>query len=175
MKFLSLYGLFICITAGRQNIFVRSADSVESNTNIATTTFEVAAAIPTIKPTTFHCTVAQNYTYFGCYADGGHGFPRAMEKQFRGIKFNPQTCYLAAKAANFNYFSLQFGGECWATNSLLMATQQYGVSNQCTMNCVNQTQPFPGNCGGRLANALYFINRCNPFVPLCNTTQSYIG
>ena len=172
MKFLSSYLIFIFTISSFVN-----ADLVDSNKNlvVTTTNFEVEAAIPTIKPTTYSCTLTQNYTYVGCYADGGHGFPRAMEKQFRGVRFNPQTCYAAAKAANYNYFALQFGGECWATNSLLMATQQYGPSTQCTMNCFNQTKQFPGNCGGKLANAVYLINRCKSYVPLCNTTQSYIG
>ena len=124
--------------------------------------------VPTTQPT-IRC--GTNYSYIGCYKDGS---PRTMEYQFSGVNYNPKTCLQAAVTSSYAYFSIQYGGECWASNTLVNAIE-YGPSNQCNMKCNNPNPAYPGSCGGSLANALYSTG-CKPIViPLCNVTGNFIG
>ena len=102
--------------------------------------------------------VTEKYKYQGCYVDGGTKTQRerAMEHQFLGTNYDRSSCYETAVASNFTVFALQFGGECWASNSLKNTTR-FGNRTSCTMFCFNQQAPFPGNCGGALANAVHTI------------------
>ena len=177
MKFVSIYVVLAAhITIGDnafilyQNDFPSSSFKSESShkSNFRRQLVTSSITVPTTQPTT-HC--GSNYSYIGCYKDGS---PRTMEYQFSGVKYNPQTCLQVAVASNYAYFSLQYGGECWASNILVDAIE-YGPSNQCTMKCSNPNPAYPGSCGGSLANALYSTG-CKPIViPLCNVTGNYIG
>ena len=108
-----------------------------------------------------------NYSYVGCFNDNN---PRAMEQRFLNAIYDPQSCYIEAKRAGFAYFSLQYGGECWASNKFVDVVQ-YGPSNMCTMPCinaapVNEDDDIPiRNCGGSMANAVYAVN------PGCTTDK----
>jgi hypothetical protein len=55
--------------------------------------------------------------YLGCYIDGSPS--RTMTKQLSGgATYTPITCRAAAKAnGGWQYFGVQYGGECWVTNS----------------------------------------------------------
>ena len=173
MKPISPYVLLLVA----QNHFATNANlfdlfgtiSAESSSFKSDTLFK---SLPTHTPTsqpTAKC--IPHYSYIGCFKDGT---PRAMEYQFLGVGYDPQSCFNVAIQAKYLYFSLQSGGECWATNILSMATE-YGLSNQCNLKCNNQNSDYPGNCGGSMTNALYSITSCNPTIPRCNETKPYIG
>ena len=105
------------------------------------------------------CGSSQQYTYRGCFVDGctrTHQY-RTMEHQFPGTNYDVSTCYQAALSVQYAVFALQYGGECWASNSLNQTTV-FGPSTSCDMFCNDQTAPFPGNCGGILANAVYTVD-----------------
>ena len=112
-----------------------------------------------------------NYSYVGCYKDGN---PRAMDVQFPGVNYNPESCLHASVGFNYSYFSLQYGGECWASNDYYNVIK-YGPSNQCTMDCRHPNPSYPGSCGGSLANALYSTGYNLIVIQLCNVTGNFIG
>ena len=119
------------------------------------------------------CVPSHSYTYRGCYTDGCERTPdqpiRRMTYQFPGNNYDISSCYQVALASGYSIFALQYGGECWASDSLTTTTS-YGLSDQCNMFCRNQTVPFPGNCGGVLANAVYTIDDFLPLVPTVTST-----
>ena len=50
------------------------------------------------------------YSFIGDFKDSQNS--RAFSKQVSGSSFTPATCYQQAKALNYVYFGLQYGGEC---------------------------------------------------------------
>ncbi len=68
-------------------------------------------------------------------------------------------CATLALLLGYAYFALQFGGECWVSNSFANASQ-YGRANNCNMNCPSGG----GYCGGGYANALYRVGEI--YVPI---------
>ena len=103
------------------------------------------------------------YTRQGCYADGT---PRTMTQLADlGVTYTVETCARSASAKGYTYFALQWGGECWVSNSLTQATM-YGQSNMCTMKCRSCQYE---NCGGPLANNLFAIS--NPLTNIENPSN----
>ena len=120
--------------------------------------------------------VVEPFYYIGCYVDGCERIPtqhqRTMQHQFPGVGYTPQTCFESAVSGGFQYFSMQYGGECWATNDLLSG-EQYGPSNQCTMLCNDESltgTQYPGHCGGALANAIWGTYGLPPVQPAATPT-----
>lgn len=64
-----------------------------------------------------------------------------------------EECFQAATSAGFTVFSLQYGGECFASNDFARATSA-GVSSGCTMPCDKNPS---ATCGGPNANSVYSI------------------
>ena len=104
----------------------------------------------------------------GCYADGA---PRTMTQLVglspeMDVTYTIETCARSAKAKGYTYFALQWGGECWVSNSLQQATK-YGPSSKCAMPCRTAEKE---NCGGVLANNLFSVT--NPLATILNPSSS---
>ncbi len=70
-----------------------------------------ATSIATQPPPPAPTTVTTfTYASLGCYTDGN---PRAMSKQYSGNTYTKDSCFAVAKADLYQYFALQYGGECW--------------------------------------------------------------
>lgn len=103
--------------------------------------------------TTTTTTVTEESTYTsligeqpeGCYKDAGR---RDLEKNLKTDE--PRKCFERALAAGYKFAGLQYGGECWAGNSL----GKYGKrpDSECKMKCRRD----PGrNCGAGWRNSVY--------------------
>lgn len=97
------------------------------------------------------------YDYLGCYADNA---VRAMYSNVGNAK-SVDECY--RKSIGYKYFGIQYGGECWVSNSL-SDSSQYGECGKpgctganpactCTMKCQNGID----NCGGGFSFVLYEV------------------
>jgi len=91
----------------------------------------------------------QGWKYLECYSDSGSS--RALSKQLTAQK-SVNGCLNAAKAAGFKYAGLEYGGECWAGNSLSSSSKPIGYS-KCDMPCA--AKPSKQLCGGGQALTLY--------------------
>ena len=69
-----------------------------------------ATSIATQPPPAPTTVTTSTYASLGCYTDGN---PRAMSKQYSGDTHTQDTCFNVAKADLYQYFALQYGGECW--------------------------------------------------------------
>ncbi|MEZ4301715.1 MAG: M4 family metallopeptidase [Polyangiaceae bacterium] len=86
--------------------------------------------------------------YKGCYTDD---WTRALPNKLILTKSTIGDCTAAAKAAGYKYAGLQYGGECWAGNTLGYTKV---ADSQCNMACTaapNET------CGGSLRNSIWYI------------------
>ena len=104
--------------------------------------------------------MTQSYQYVGCYGD-------APSRTFDTYLVNVgsvQECFNEAIANGFQYFGLQYGGECRVSNSL-PSIKKYGVCGQCAAyGCANPTCSCStvkcangDNCGDGWANAVYQV------------------
>jgi hypothetical protein len=79
-----------------------------------------------------------------------------MTRQLTGITggnayYTPITCRAQAKLGGWQYFALQFGGECWVTNSSTSWSSQ-GKSAKCVQECNADTRFY---CGNGKVNQIY--------------------
>jgi hypothetical protein len=58
-------------------------------------------------------TTGSPYSFLGSYKDGGNNQQRALQKQYPGTSYTPDSCFALANAHSYKFFGLQFGGECW--------------------------------------------------------------
>jgi len=79
--------------------------------------------------------------YLGCFKDSSD---RAIKKFLAPSGNTVETCSKLANISNYNTFSLQFKGECWADNNPLYS--QYGSAENC--------EPL----GGGYTNQVYTTN-----------------
>ncbi|GFR46046.1 hypothetical protein Agub_g7515 [Astrephomene gubernaculifera] len=108
--------------------------------------------------------------YLGCFKDSFdrlvHSFrfsdPPQVYAAYRG-NMTIDKCRAEALKYGFEYYSLQAGSECWATNAIAHATQN-GPSSRCTQSCQgyandwlaqNPLSVYPEPCGGPFANLLF--------------------
>ena len=91
-------------------------------------------------------------TYMNCYSDNNGG--RALLTRLSTTSSSVDACQAAAQKANLNYFGLEYGGECWAGNTIA-TTSTVIASGSCSMACnSNSTQ----KCGGPNALSMYRNN-----------------
>lgn len=98
--------------------------------------------------------------YVGCYGDGDI---RAMSINY-GIVNSINDCFNIASSNHNNFYSLQFGGECWVSNDFTSATK-YGFCGDCVQNgcgnpncdCAAAKCTSGEDCGDRFGNAFYAI------------------
>ena len=129
----------------------------------ATPSIAVVSAFPTQMSTSNSSATAVasvEYTYLGCYGDSA---ARAMSSRLGSVT-SVRACYLLAIAGNFQYFGVQIGGRCWASNNYQKATQYNlcgplctGASQMCT--CKQRCSATGENCGGVWANVLYVVGQ----------------
>jgi hypothetical protein len=135
--------------------------------NYANAIYEVTSGIPTALPSSAPVTQSPTqiptapvaYQYIGCYGDSP--VIRAFTTSY-GITATVSTCYNLALSNGYKYFGLQYGGECWVTNTYANAVQynQCPASTGAITDC-NCAMPCPGgelNCGGSYSNAVYSLN-----------------
>ena len=79
--------------------------------------------------------------YLGCFKDSSD---RAIKKFLAPSGNTVESCSNLAKNSNYNTFSLQFNGECWADNNPIYS--QYGIAENC--------EPL----GGGYTNQVYTTN-----------------
>ncbi|EFJ50832.1 hypothetical protein VOLCADRAFT_88158 [Volvox carteri f. nagariensis] len=93
--------------------------------------------------------------YLGCYNDRKLNSSRllpvflAYNKQF----VTPLRCASLARAAGLKLYGVQFRGQCYGGNDLVLATS-LGTSAACTMNCTGDNSQI---CGGPWSNSLYSL------------------
>ena len=82
----------------------------------------------------------------GCYEDRGD---RALSINISWGGMTPDSCVAAALSRGYRYAGIQYGGECWAGN-----TVGYGKldDSQCSMTCNVDTTKL---CGGSWAQRIY--------------------
>ena len=86
------------------------------------------------------------YSFLSCYTESTAG--RALPN---GLAIAPKTvanCLTSAKAQNYAYAGLEYGGECWAGNVFSAGAVPVVVS-QCNMPCNGNTSEYCG-AGSRL-------------------------
>lgn len=132
--------------------------TVQPSRPTSTPTFRPSA--PSVKPVTSRPTKRPTnlgYDYWGCYADNA---VRAMYTNI-GNAGSVDECY--RKSIGYKYFGIQYGGECWVSNSFSDSTR-YGEcgkpgntganpSCSCTMKCQNGVD----DCGGGFSFVFYEV------------------
>lgn len=88
-------------------------------------------------------------TYLGCFVDDA---TRALPNALAAGGSTIESCTAAAYAAGFTYAGLQWGGECWAGDTLGFAHVSDG---ECTMVCTANPSQI---CGDNWRNSIYQIN-----------------
>ena len=122
--------------------------------------------VPTIEVTSANASFTSTkskadsgYNFDGCYGDSP--VVRAFALSY-GTLNTIKECYILAVQNNYNFFGIQYGGQCWVTNNYTSATRYQlcgktstgAIANcECTMSCTNDI----GNCGGSYANAVYTV------------------
>lgn len=92
------------------------------------------------------------YAFAGCYHEPATG--RALTNQISVTSQTVAVCIAAAAAQGFTYAGLEYGGECWAGNTLSMGASAVTVST-CNMPCNNNASEY---CGGPVLMELYKLN-----------------
>jgi hypothetical protein len=84
----------------------------------------------------------------GCYKD--NHISRDLPNLIKPGYGNPSKCFKMAMDAGFQYAGMQYGGECWAGNSV----GKYGKrpDKECTMKCKYDNKR---QCGGRLIQNIF--------------------
>ena len=98
--------------------------------------------------------------YVGCYGDGDI---RAMSINY-GLVGSVNDCFNIASSNHNNYYSLQYGGECWVSNDFTSSTK-YGLCGDCVQNgcgnpncdCAAVKCASGEDCGDGFGNSLYAI------------------
>ncbi|KAK6341387.1 hypothetical protein TWF696_008464 [Orbilia brochopaga] len=143
---------------GNDRINVYLAGAATSSTT-TTTTGTVTAGTTSSQTTTAAATTTTGqvgnpetylgYVHNGCYAEPSTG-PKAFPTQilngdWAGVNgMTVEKCLEAAKALNFGYAGLEYGGECWAYSSIAPAATS-AASTDCNMGCTGNTSQ---KCGG---------------------------
>ncbi|GAA5913421.1 DUF1996 and WSC domain-containing protein [Sporobolomyces salmoneus] len=105
-----------------------------------------------VKGTPKVTTSYNNYKYFGCYEDVG---PRllstTLSPKFKSVK----SCLDAAKKKGYAYAGVEYGGECYASNTKPVQSKRIGY-DRCSMTCNDDGSTI---CGGPSALTLYRLTR----------------
>ena len=84
------------------------------------------------------------YTYSGCFADpAGTGNSRLLATPLVTTTNTVQACLQAAAVANLQYAGVEYGGECWGSNTAITATAL--ANTACSMPCRDDPLRFCGN------------------------------
>jgi hypothetical protein len=110
-------------------------------------------------------------TYVGCYTDNG---TRALPQLLAESGATADSCIAAAKQASLAYAGLQYGGECWAGNTLGISKV---TDSQCNMPCSSDKSEA---CGGSWRNTIYSTVATSPPPPTPTPTPTpgtptYVG
>lgn len=93
----------------------------------------------------------QNWKYLDCYSDAAPA--RALPNGLRTVAKSVNSCLDAATTAGYKYAGLEYGGECWAGNSLPSSSLPVGYG-KCFMPCVDSPLQW---CGGPGTFDLYSL------------------
>ncbi|HTP27063.1 MAG TPA: WSC domain-containing protein, partial [Anaeromyxobacteraceae bacterium] len=85
-------------------------------------------------------------SYQGCYTDES---TRALNSELISSGATVETCIAAAQAKGFSYAGLQYGGQCYAGNTLRYTKV---ADSQCTSPCTANSSEI---CGGSWLNSIY--------------------
>jgi glucuronoarabinoxylan endo-1,4-beta-xylanase len=123
-------------TAGTYHVVATSqADSTKSASAVVTVTAPVSGG------------------YVGCYTDST---TRALPTQLASSGATVESCVAAAQAKGLAYASLQYGGECWAGNTLGYTLVGDG---ECNMTCTANESEV---CGGLWRASVYSTSSSPP-------------
>ena len=96
--------------------------------------------------------VANNFEnkHIGCYGDS---HSRDLESvHYREHPSNTlEDCFQFCRGHNYRYAGLQFGSECWCSDTY----GKYGTSNRCNTPCTGNAEQI---CGGPRANSVYDVS-----------------
>ncbi|GAA5950018.1 hypothetical protein JCM3765_004166 [Sporobolomyces pararoseus] len=110
----------------------------------------VGAKVP--KGTPKVTTSYNSYKYLGCYQDSGPRlFSTTLSPKLKSVK----SCLDAAKKQGFAYAGLEYGGECYASNTKPAQTKRIGY-DKCSMTCKDDGSTI---CGGPNALTTYRLTR----------------
>ncbi len=129
-----------------------------SGTSSGTSTTPVVATTPAVSntPAVVNTPVATEPIFMGCYKDTRE--KRIFPKQFDNQQ-SVAACIALAKAGGYSYAGLQYGGECWAGNTL--PTSSKLSDNACYTACNGGNggdagkYAGGGGCGGEWAASIY--------------------
>lgn len=86
------------------------------------------------------------YTYEGCYTDTS---TRALPNMLISSGATVESCVAAAAAGGYEYAGVQYGGQCFAGNSLGYTKE---ANSDCSMECSANSAE---TCGGSWLNSIY--------------------
>jgi len=97
--------------------------------------------------------VANNFEnkYLGCYEDSN---PRDLYSvYYHGHPSNTlEDCFQFCSCHDYRYAGLQYGSECWCSDTY----GKYGTSNSCITPCTGNAEQI---CGGPSANSVYDVSQ----------------
>lgn len=109
--------------------------------------------------------VSLSATYKGCYTDNE---ARALPVQLMVSGATMESCVLAAKAQGYAYAGLQYGGSCFAGNTLGLAKD---ADTACNMPCAANNGE---TCGGSWHNSVYDTGITPPQPPSATPLGCYV-
>jgi hypothetical protein len=92
-------------------------------------------------------------SYLGCYTDA---MTRALPDELMSSGATVESCVAAASARGLKYAGLQYGGQCFAGNTLGYAL---AVGSECNMRCTADAAEV---CGGTWRNSIYATSTSPP-------------
>lgn len=137
---------------------VSTPNPIANPTPVATVT-PGPTLVPTPKPSPTSTPVSSpTPNYLGCYSDSS--VTRALPNELATSGATIESCIALAQAQNLPYAGLQYGGQCFAGNSLSYALS---AASNCNMPCTANTNE---TCGGSWFNSIYGTGVGTPQPPV---------